>query len=519
MYNVFTAMFCSIVHKLQKSNYLIWLPPLRSACHVQYSTHLSTQAHLWLCRDKDQHNLIHELNFVYPDCAHTYNKGNLYVESHGILHNTADINIIAFSRQLLYNIQPITQYNNNIQSHQRIVWSDVCHEIISLIESSLTSECDIDSLYIHYVPPAQFTNQSLSTAQCHYKQQIPTSHFIKLLKQHLHNRNTNLALKLHDDIYHSLQHLFAHDLLVSSTASLSNNARTKHRSNRLIDRHTATVNIVNGQIQYDIDLHSNMNRCIVQIALLPCKSKLYISIITPTHYRKYYKLLSRIPGGDIAIPSTSSFQRFSDSKQLIGLPLPPSTAYTKVLEAEIRGGAFMQSTQHTSIDHTLSGYQVVDFGSAPGSFTYIYINRKLRVHSIDTADGLSNSIVSHNNQLYFQRVSALEFVPNCFSQPINANDFNAPCYDIWVSDILCHPHQIIELLDKWLVRYPVQYNQYLCRRFIVTVKFTGTHQYQQSIQSIINLLEHQKHVEYNIKRLQANKNEITVFGYFKRYFL
>ncbi len=155
----------------------------------------------------------------------------------------------------------------------------------------------------------------------------------------------------------------------------------------------------------------------------------------------------------------------------------PSRAFSKLVEAEQRWGVRIGR-----------GDTCVDLGAAPGSWTYVALQRGAQVLAIDRAP-LRDDLMRHAG-LTFHRGDAFAFVPD---RPV----------DWLLCDVIAAPERSIELVLDWARRR-------LARRFVVTVKFKGDEDYGQ--------LEKLKHSlpslcgEFYLTRLCANKNEACVFG-------
>jgi 23S rRNA (cytidine2498-2'-O)-methyltransferase len=155
----------------------------------------------------------------------------------------------------------------------------------------------------------------------------------------------------------------------------------------------------------------------------------------------------------------------------------PSRAFAKLVEAEQRLGR-----------RILPGETCVDLGAAPGSWTYVALNRGAQVIAVDRAP-LRDDLM-RNPSLRFHRADAFKFVPD------------APV-DWLICDVIAEPVRSMELVLDW-VRHK------RTRHFVVTIKFKGQADYA--------LLEQLKHGlpplcdEFFLSRLCANKNEACVFG-------
>jgi len=174
------------------------------------------------------------------------------------------------------------------------------------------------------------------------------------------------------------------------------------------------------------------------------------------------QLLSPFPKGQVAVPRNKA---------------PPSRAYAKLIEAELRLGCRIGP-----------GELCVDLGAAPGSWTYVAVRRGARVIAVDRAP-LRPDLMRHP-RVEFHRGNAFTFRP---SQPV----------DWLLCDVIAAPSRTIALLLDWV-------HHRLARRFVVTIKFKGHSDY--------GLLEPLKQqlaaacAEFWLKRLCSNKNEVCAFG-------
>jgi 23S rRNA (cytidine2498-2'-O)-methyltransferase len=158
-------------------------------------------------------------------------------------------------------------------------------------------------------------------------------------------------------------------------------------------------------------------------------------------------------------------------------PVPPSRAFTKLIEAEARSGACIGPGEHC-----------VDLGASPGSWTYVALARGANVTAVDRAP-LRADLMRHAD-LRFVRGDAFTFVPD---QPV----------DWLLCDVIAAPERSIDLLLSWLRRG-------LTRRFVVTIKFKGRRDYAQldRLKSELARLT----ADWFVIRLCANKNEACAFG-------
>lgn len=155
----------------------------------------------------------------------------------------------------------------------------------------------------------------------------------------------------------------------------------------------------------------------------------------------------------------------------------PSRAFAKVIEAELRLGQKIER-----------GQTCVDLGAAPGSWTYVAIQRGASAIAVDRSE-LREDLM-RSPRLHFHQGDAFKFKPE-------------QTLDWLICDIIAAPQRSIDLLLEWL-------SEQRMRRFIVTIKFKGTDEY--------HLLDQLKHEapplcsDFRLTRLCANKNEVTAFG-------
>lgn len=155
----------------------------------------------------------------------------------------------------------------------------------------------------------------------------------------------------------------------------------------------------------------------------------------------------------------------------------PSRAFAKLLEAEARLGIKIGPEE-----------TCVDLGAAPGSWSYVALQRGARVLAVDRSP-LRPDVLSHA-RMSFKTGDAFQFAP-------------PEKVDWLLCDVIAAPERSIELLLDWV-------RARRARRFVVTLKFKGTKQY--------GLLEHLKHAlpplcdTFYLTRLCANRNEVCAFG-------
>ena len=158
----------------------------------------------------------------------------------------------------------------------------------------------------------------------------------------------------------------------------------------------------------------------------------------------------------------------------------PSRAFAKLVEVERRIGR-----------RIAAGETCVDLGSSPGSWAYTALERGATVTAVDRSP-LRADLMRHS-RLSFVRGDAFAFEP---PEPV----------DWLLSDVIAFPDRVREMLSAWLM--PRR-----CRYFCVTVKFRGREQ-DAELEDVKEILRSSDY-EFCIRRLTANKNEATAFGYLK----
>lgn len=174
------------------------------------------------------------------------------------------------------------------------------------------------------------------------------------------------------------------------------------------------------------------------------------------------RVLSRFPGGACPVPEDRR---------------PPARAYAKLLEALARWGRDIAP-----------GETCADLGAAPGSWTWVALQRGARVTAVDRAP-LRADLMAHP-ALTHLRGDAFRWLPE------------APV-DWLLCDLIAEPARSVELLARWL-------EARACRRFVLTLKFKGD--------GGDGALEQLKRVlaaagaQAVLRRLDANRNEVTAWG-------
>lgn len=155
----------------------------------------------------------------------------------------------------------------------------------------------------------------------------------------------------------------------------------------------------------------------------------------------------------------------------------PSRAFAKLVEAELRLGR-----------RIAAGETCVDLGAAPGSWSYVALQRGASVTAVDRAP-LRDDLMA-NPRLTFHRGDAFGFTP---AAPV----------DWLVCDVIAAPERSAELTLNWLRRG-------WARHFIVTLKLKG-----DGDQAALDLLRRELPAlagEWFLTHLCANRHEACVFG-------
>jgi 23S rRNA (cytidine2498-2'-O)-methyltransferase len=188
----------------------------------------------------------------------------------------------------------------------------------------------------------------------------------------------------------------------------------------------------------------------------------FLSVCLADERAKFRRMISRYPGGVVPLAIDKS---------------APSRAFSKLVEALDEWGADIQP-----------GERVVDLGASPGSWTWHARQRGARVTAIDRSPLRDDLMV--DPQVEFQSGDAFAYEPE-------------RQIDWLLSDLIAFPERIIELLERWLT-------QSACRQFCVTIKFRGGEDYARLAQ--LKQLLSEKSEDFLLRRLNANKNEVTAIG-------
>lgn len=178
--------------------------------------------------------------------------------------------------------------------------------------------------------------------------------------------------------------------------------------------------------------------------------------------REQRHVLSCFPGGQVPLAVDKA---------------PPSRAFAKLVEAELRLGRRIQAPE-----------TCVDLGASPGSWTYVAAKRGAKVVSVDRSELRSDLMRMPN--VRFERGDAFRFEP---ARPV----------DWLICDVIAAAERSAGLLRRWLEKG-------WCRRFIVTLKLDDA-----ASREVLDRLEadlQRLASEHFLLHLCANKKEVCAFG-------
>jgi 23S rRNA (cytidine2498-2'-O)-methyltransferase len=178
--------------------------------------------------------------------------------------------------------------------------------------------------------------------------------------------------------------------------------------------------------------------------------------------RRLRRVLSRLPGGECPVPEDRR---------------PPARAYRKLLEVEARWARPIAA-----------GETCADLGAAPGSWTWVALERGARVSAVDRAP-LRADLMAHP-ALAFVKGDAFRWLPE---EPV----------DWLLCDVIAEPARSVGLLARWL-------EAGACRRFVVTVKFKGED--DGGALADLKAVLRGETCDHVVRRLDANRNEVTAYG-------
>lgn len=199
----------------------------------------------------------------------------------------------------------------------------------------------------------------------------------------------------------------------------------------------------------------------LQVLILPDRS-IAFSLIKGEEMNSYHSLISPFVGG---------FQNVSDDKKA------PSRAFKKIVEAQQIIGKEISKDE-----------LVVDLGACPGGWTYIARNQGAHVTALDRSP-LDSHLMMDEKVTFLQE--------DAFKYKVNK------AVDWAVSDIICKPERILELIEYWV-------KEKQCKNFIFTIKFQGQKDYD--ILKKFKTVAKKSEYRVIIKQLNSNKNEVTIMG-------
>jgi len=174
------------------------------------------------------------------------------------------------------------------------------------------------------------------------------------------------------------------------------------------------------------------------------------------------RVLSRFPGGECPVPEDRR---------------PPARAYRKLLEVEARWARPIAA-----------GERCVDLGAAPGSWSWVALERGAQVTAVDRAP-LRDDLMAHPALTHVQG-DAFRWLPE------------APV-DWLLCDVVAEPARSVGLLARWL-------EARACRRFVLTLKFKGDGG-DDALAELKRVLA-ASGAAHVLRRLDANRNEVTAWG-------
>ncbi len=203
---------------------------------------------------------------------------------------------------------------------------------------------------------------------------------------------------------------------------------------------------------------------LLKVAIMPDRSLAY-SFISVREKNTLWHLLSPFPGG---------YTTIKDDK------LAPSRAFKKLVESQLVLNRKIQANEC-----------VLDLGACPGGWSYIALQAQAKVSAIDRTP-LRKDLMSHPN-LDFRTGDAFKLD-------------NSKYFDWVISDIICAPERILELIDNWVVSES-------CKNFVFTLKFKGSEDYP----ILSKFKEKLSTLNYDsiLRQLNVNKNEVMVLGKIK----
>jgi 23S rRNA (cytidine2498-2'-O)-methyltransferase len=201
---------------------------------------------------------------------------------------------------------------------------------------------------------------------------------------------------------------------------------------------------------------------VVQL-LLTEPGKGYLSVaVAPVPFEQRH-VLSCFPKGEVPLATDKA---------------APSRAFSKLVEAELRLGRLIQPSE-----------TCVDLGAAPGSWTYVAVNRGASVTAVDRSPLREDLML--NSRIRFVPGDAFAFKPQ--QTPV----------DWLLCDVIAPPERAASLLLEWLRRG-------WCRNFIVSLKL-GDAPAGPALRELKREMPRLARESF-LTRLCANKKELCAFG-------
>jgi 23S rRNA (cytidine2498-2'-O)-methyltransferase len=171
---------------------------------------------------------------------------------------------------------------------------------------------------------------------------------------------------------------------------------------------------------------------------------------------------------------------------------PPSRAYAKLLEAERHLGLAIGARRDRRRPRRRAG-----------GWSAVALARGARVLAVDRAP-LRDDLMRHAG-LVFRRGDAFKFRPDAAprgAEPLP--EWLVPPIDWLLCDVVAFPERTLAAAGSsgWRARW--------CRRFVVTVKFRGPA--DLGLLAELKALLEASGAEFLVRRLRANKNEVTAAG-------
>lgn len=207
------------------------------------------------------------------------------------------------------------------------------------------------------------------------------------------------------------------------------------------------------------------NEALVQLMLLSPEQGVLSVAPAPLPYEQRH-VLSCFPAGQVPLASDKA---------------PPSRAFAKLVEAELRMGRRIQAPE-----------TCVDLGASPGGWTYVAARRGAKVVAVDRSELRADLMRAAN--VRFEQGDAFRFEPE-------------RSVDWLLCDVIAAAERSADLLRRWL-------RQGWCRHFVVTLKLDDAASRDVLERLEAELLELCS--EHWLLHLCANKKEVCAFGSARR---